>query len=83
MKKILLSAAFPVVLCLHLGVKVFFPGLFAYGSQDQTTDVALRPTALRPVDVVAMAYEAPQPDPFTASIPGSVPLSASPTSTQP
>jgi hypothetical protein len=33
--------------------------------------------------VVAMAYEAPQPDPYTASIPGSVLLSASPTSTQP
>ncbi len=30
MKKLLISAAFPVLLVLHLGFKVFFSGMYAY-----------------------------------------------------
>jgi len=83
MKKILLSSAFPVILFLHVGVKVFFPGLFAYGSSEQAPATRLTSAAIHPTEIIALAQDALATDPFRASIPGSALSSESPIPTQP
>ena len=83
MKKILLSSAFPVILLLHVGVKVFFPGLFAYGSSEKDPAVVFSSSALNPTEFFTLAHEASVKEPYHASIPGSALLSESPIPTQP